>query len=184
MAGHAGTVPMDMRQDALCCASECILIIEQWAVQYKEQVLATVGTLQVVHGASNVIPGEVVCSLDVRSADIEMIRKAHLELKEQLAATCVKRKISFEWNIVQETAPVICDPSLSALLERSILPAEPVKLVSGAGHDAVAIAAIAPVCMLFVRCFKGISHHPEEDVEAADIEAALEVARSFILQLI
>lgn len=184
MAGHAGTVPMDMRQDALCCASECILIIEQWAVQYKEQVLATVGTLQVVHGASNVIPGEVLCSLDVRSADIEMIRKAHLELKEQLAAICVKRKISFEWNIVQETAPVICDPSLRALLEKSILPAEPVKLVSGAGHDAVAIAAIAPVCMLFVRCFKGISHHPEEDVEAADIEAALEVARSFILQLI
>lgn len=184
MAGHAGTVPMDMRQDALCCASECILIIEQWAVQNKEKALATVGTLQVVHGASNVIPGEVVCSLDLRSADIEMIRKAHHEMAEQMTAICAKRKISFEWNIVQETAPVICDPSLSALLERSILSAEPVKLVSGAGHDAVAVSAIAPVCMLFVRCFKGISHHPQENVEAADIEAALEVARSFILQLI
>ncbi|WP_440135313.1 M20 family metallo-hydrolase [Chitinophaga sancti] len=184
MAGHAGTVPMEMRQDALCCASECILIIEQWAVQHRDQVLATVGTLQVVHGASNVIPGEVVCSLDLRSADPDMLRKTHVELAAQLADVCEKRKISFEWNIVQETAPVICDPELSTLLERSIPAAERVKLVSGAGHDAVAVSAIAPVCMLFVRCFKGISHHPQEDVEVADIEVVLEVARSFILQLI
>ncbi|SFW86913.1 M20 family metallo-hydrolase [Chitinophaga sancti] len=184
MAGHAGTVPMEMRQDALCCASECILIIEQWAVQHRDQVLATVGTLQVVHGASNVIPGEVVCSLDLRSADPDMLRKTHVELAAQLADVCEKRKISFEWHVVQETAPVICDPELSTLLERSIPAAERVKLVSGAGHDAVAVSAIAPVCMLFVRCFKGISHHPQEDVEAADIEVALEVARSFILQLI
>ncbi|RFM29319.1 M20 family metallo-hydrolase [Chitinophaga silvisoli] len=184
MAGHAGTVPMDMRQDALCCASECILIIEQWALQHCDRVVATVGTLQVVHGASNVIPGEVLCSLDLRSADIDMIREAHVELLAQLNAVCVKRKISFEWHVVQETAPVICDRELSGLLEKSIPSAEIVKLVSGAGHDAVAVSAIAPVCMLFVRCFKGISHHPLEDVEAADIEVALQVARTFIQQLI
>lgn len=184
MSGHAGTVPMDMRQDALCCASECILIIEQWALQHRDQVVATVGTLQVVHGASNVIPGEVMCSLDLRSADMDMIRKAHVELLAQLDAVCQKRKISFEWHIVQETAPVVCDPELSGVLEKSIPSTEIVKLVSGAGHDAVAVSAIAPVCMLFVRCFKGISHHPLEDVEAADIEAALQVARTFIQQLI
>lgn len=186
MAGHAGTVPMEMRQDALCCAAECILTIEQWALQHKELVVATVGTLQVVHSASNVIPGEVWCSLDLRSAQAAMLHQAYHELSQLLTTICVKRNISFEWQVVQETAPVHCDPALSGLLEKAIQSThiEIVKLVSGAGHDAVAISAVAPVCMLFVRCFKGISHHPLEDVEAADIEASLKIAQAFILQLI
>ncbi|WPV66975.1 allantoate amidohydrolase [Chitinophaga sp. LS1] len=186
MAGHAGTVPMAMRQDALCCAAECIVMIEQWAMHHREKVVATVGTLQVVHGASNVIPGEVVCSLDVRSADPEMIKVSHSELLQMLGTICGKRNISFEWNIVQETLPVTCDAELSGLLEHAIQSThmEIVKLVSGAGHDAVAVASVAPVCMLFVRCFKGISHHPLEDVEPKDIEAALQVAHAFIQQLI
>lgn len=186
MAGHAGTVPMDMRQDALCCAAECMVMIEQWALLHTNKVVATVGTLQVVHGASNVIPGEVVCSLDVRSADAGMIAIAHQELLQILVAVCEKRNIGFEWNIVQETAPVNCDSHLSAALEKAIQSTnmKVVKLVSGAGHDAVAVAAIAPVCMLFIRCCKGISHHPLEDVEPDDIEACLQVAHAFIQQLI
>ncbi|WP_343670599.1 M20 family metallo-hydrolase [Chitinophaga sp.] len=181
MAGHAGTVPMTMRQDALCCAAECIVMVEQWAMQHRDKVVATVGTLQVVHGASNVIPGEVVCSLDVRGEHIDTTELSHL-----LTAICEKRNISFEWNIVQETRPVKCNEELTGVLENAIQSTgiEIVKLVSGAGHDAVAVSAIAPVCMLFVRCFKGISHHPLEDVEPADIEASLQVAHAFIQQLI
>lgn len=186
MAGHAGTVPMEMRQDALCCAAACIVAIEQWALRHKDQVVATVGTLQVVHGASNVIPGEVSCSLDIRSADAVVLKQAYRELSQLLTNICVKRNISFEWHPVQETAPVQCDPLLSGLLEKAIQSTHTaiVKLVSGAGHDAVAISTVAPVCMLFVRCFKGISHHPLEDVEPDDIAAALQIARTFILQLI
>lgn len=186
MAGHAGTVPMEMRQDALCCAAACIVAIEQWALQHREHVVATVGTLQVVHGASNVIPGEVSCSLDLRSADSAMLKQGYQELSQLLSAICTNRNIRLEWHPVQETAPVHCDPLLSGLLEKAIQSThiETVKLVSGAGHDAVAISTVAPVCMLFVRCFKGISHHPLEDVEADDIEAALQIARNFILQLI
>lgn len=185
MAGHAGTVPMEMRQDALCCAAECVLMIEQWALQHREQVLATVGTLQVVHGASNVIPGEVVCSLDLRSGHATMLQHGQQALYGIIAGICDKRNIHFEWNIVQETAPVNCDPALSLQLEQAITDnnIELIKLVSGAGHDAVAISRVAPVCMLFVRCFKGISHHPLENVEATDIAATLAVADTFIHQL-
>jgi allantoate deiminase len=185
MAGHAGTVPMEMRQDALCCAAECVLLIEQWALQHRDQVLATVGTIQVVHAASNVIPGEVECSLDLRSSHADMLQHSQQALFQAIAAICDKRKIGFAWNIIQETAPVHCDPALSLLLEQAIIQhdIELIKLVSGAGHDAVAISKAAPVCMLFVRCYKGISHHPLEDVEATDIAAALAVANTFIHQL-
>jgi len=80
---------------------------------------------------------------------------------------------------------VICDAEMNALLGRAIGAAgyEVLELVSGAGHDAVPIAAVAPVCMLFVRCYKGISHNPQEHVETEDLPAAIAVADNFIHQL-
>jgi acetylornithine deacetylase/succinyl-diaminopimelate desuccinylase-like protein len=107
-------------------------------------------------------------------------------LQRTTAAICSRRNITFDWTAVQETSPVTCDPALSAILARSVKKAgyEPLELVSGAGHDAVAIAAVAPVCMLFVRCYKGISHNPLENVELKDIAAALQVADNFLQQMI
>ncbi|MEJ7769661.1 MAG: M20/M25/M40 family metallo-hydrolase, partial [Chitinophagaceae bacterium] len=84
------------------------------------------------------------------------------------------------------TAHVACDQSMTQLLSSCISNAgyESIALVSGAGHDAVPMSSIAPVCMLFVRCFKGISHHPLEHADAEDISAALEIASNFINELI
>ena len=181
MAGHAGTVPMAMRQDALCCAAEFILAVEKFALS-QQQLVATVGKLQVQGGASNVIPGQVVCSLDVRSADAAVLASGYKSLQDVCAKLCQQRGIAFQWNAIQASAPVQCSPALQSLLENAVansgLPV--VQLVSGAGHDAVPISQVAPVSMLFVRCYKGISHHPLENVELPDVAAAVQVADSFL----
>ena len=182
MAGHAGTVPMNMRQDALCAAAEFVLIAEQFAQAHGQGLVATVGKLAIGHAASNVIPGEITCSLDLRSPDALQLADAYQALKTYTEALALQRNVGLSWNLIQETAPVTSDVGLNRLLMQAIAGAghQLLPLVSGAGHDAVPISAVAPVTMLFVRCFKGISHNPLEDVELADLAAALEVADGFL----
>lgn len=185
-AGHAGTVPMQMRNDALCAAAEFILEVERFAGSHMQQVLATVGTLHIAHAASNVIPGEVSCTLDLRSANQAVLTSCFTYLGQLGEAICQRRKISFLWEPVQETNPVKADANLNRLLAQSVQQAgyDVINLISGAGHDAVAVAPVSPVTMLFVRCFKGISHNPLENVELNDIAAAVEVSANFIQSLI
>lgn len=186
MAGHAGTVPMDMRSDALCCAAAFVLETEKYGLLQKDQIVTTVGKLKIVNAASNVIPGEVVCTLDVRSANAVVLDKVCEKLESGCNSICYKRNIEVDWQLVQQTPPVSCDAELSSLLRKSITEAgvEVVTLVSGAGHDAVPVSEVAPVSMLFVRCFKGISHNPLENVEVEDLAASLQVSDVFIQNLI
>jgi hydantoinase/carbamoylase family amidase len=185
-AGHAGTVPMHMRNDALCAAAEFILEIERFAASHLHPVVATVGTLQITHAASNVIPGEVQCTLDLRSANQQVLNSCYTYMEQLGSAICQQRHIEFLWEQVQESPPVTCNTAMNYLLGQSVQQSgyEVIKLVSGAGHDAVAIAPVAPVAMLFVRCYKGISHNPLENVELKDLAAAVEVSAAFIHSLI
>ncbi len=185
IAGHAGTVPMNRRHDALACASEFVLAVEQLA-QLNDQLVATVGKLEVIHAAGNVIPGKVICSLDMRSADIINLLVSVQILRNCAEQICSERRLSFAWNKILQTKPVACDAALSKILENAIAQtgSEVVSLVSGAGHDAVPISEVAPVSMLFIRCFEGISHHPLENAALKDIAAAVEVADHFLQQLI
>ncbi|MBN8825593.1 MULTISPECIES: allantoate amidohydrolase [unclassified Spirosoma] len=185
MAGHAGTVPMQMRQDALCAASEFVLYVEQLAGN-QSNLVATVGTLIVANAASNVIPGEVICSLDIRSNDEVILTKAYQLLQDASSQLGRARSVSVEWKLIQETASVACDARLTNLLATAIAESgyDVVRLVSGAGHDGVPISQVAPIAMLFVRCFEGISHNPLEQVELTDLAAALEVADQFMKKLI
>ena len=180
-AGHAGTVPMYMRHDALCCAAECVTEIEDFAISNAGKIVATVGRLDIPNAASNVIPGQVNCTLDIRSIDEKELAAAWLLLRNRLDGICRRRNTLFDSNIVQETAPVACDTGMRSILGASIRSAgyEIVELVSGAGHDVVPMSEVCPVCMLFVRCYKGISHHPLENVELKDITAAIKVADHF-----
>lgn len=176
MAGHAGTVPMDMRQDALCSAAEFIIETEKFAIVNKA-IVATVGTLGISNAASNVIPGQVVCSLDLRSHDEAALTSAYQAIQASCMAIANKRNIGVAWKLIQETKPVTCDEKLQDNLQQAIVQAgyEVIQLVSGAGHDAVPISQVSPVAMLFVRCYKGISHNPLEDAELKDIAAAIKV---------
>ncbi len=186
MAGHAGTVPMDMRTDALCCAADFILETEKFAHKHKDKIVATVGKLNIPNSASNVIPGEVICTIDLRSADEEQLSSAYQTLQNICKKITEKRKMNFDWNLIQGTKPVACNEELNKTLAEAITASgyEVVKLVSGAGHDAVAISEVTPVSMMFVRCFKGISHNPLENVEIKDIAAAIKVSDNFIQNLI
>ena len=182
MAGHAGTVPMAMRQDALCAAAEFVLIAEQFALTHGQGLVATVGKLSLSNAASNVIPGEVTCSLDLRSPAADQLAAAYEALKSYTEAIASQRHVALNWTLIQQTAPVDCDLGLNDMLAEAIADAghEVVALVSGAGHDAVPISAVAPATMMFIRCYKGISHNPLENVELADLAAALEVADRFL----
>jgi allantoate deiminase len=178
-AGHAGTTPMGMRRDALCGAAEIVLASEQCGVT------ATVGQLTVDPGASNVIPGRALLSLDVRHARDHRRLRAVERLHAQASAIARRRGLHLVWARVQETAAVRCDPHLTRLIASSVrrqgLPV--VRLVSGAGHDAAALASMCPVAMLFVRCRGGVSHHPAESVHRSDVATAIAVLADVIERL-
>ena len=184
LAGHAGTVPMNMRQDALCAAAEFVLAVERFA-RVNTRLVATVGTLTVAQAASNVIPGKVTCSLDVRSNDAASLERAYGILQEMAQDIGRERGVTVNWQLIQTSDPVHCDPTLTALLAQAIDDSgfDIISLVSGAGHDGVPISRVAPIAMLFVRCFKGISHNPLEQVEVNDIAATLRVADVFMDKL-
>ena len=186
MAGHAGTVPMPRRQDALAAVAEFVLAAEAFALSHGQGLVATVGQLRIPHSASNVIPGQVVHSLDLRSPDADQLASAYAALQAEAEALAARRGVELHWQLVQYTAPVPCDASLNALLAEAIAANghEVVRLVSGAGHDAVPISAVAPATMAFIRCYKGISHNPLENVEAPDVAAALAVAERFLATVI
>ncbi|MEI9809278.1 MAG: allantoate amidohydrolase [Bacteroidota bacterium] len=185
-AGHAGTVPMDMRKDALACAAEFVTEAEKFAKEHKDNLVATVGKLHIINSASNVIPGEVIASFDLRSADEAMLSASYNGIKKITEDICKKRNIVLEWNLIQQTKPVSCDKEMNELLAEAIKESgyEVIELVSGAGHDAVPVSEVSPVAMLFVKCFKGISHNPAEDVALKDMAAAIKVSDNFIQQLV
>jgi allantoate deiminase len=180
-AGHAGTVPMALRRDALCGAAEFVGAVEAVAREH-EGAVATVGQLEVKDGASNVIPGQVILSLDVRHA-VDSVREAiAARLRERAGAIADARALALDWVPVQETPAVACSTGLAALVAQAVEASghRVVRLPSGAGHDAVMLAAIAPVAMLFVRCAGGVSHNPGESVTVQDVAAAIDASTRFL----
>lgn len=183
-AGHAGTVPMSLRRDALCAAAEFILAVETLA-RSQPGLVATVGQITAQPGASNVIPGMVMLSLDVRHQDDAVREQACRQLQEQASKIGTARQVSPNWQLLQVSRTVPCAPQLTALLAQSI---ETIKypvhaLPSGAGHDAMAMSDLTAIAMLFVRCKGGISHNPAESVTLEDVAAAIEVMEQFLTLL-
>jgi allantoate deiminase len=180
-AGHAGTVPMEGRRDALCAAAEFVLAVEETA-RSEPGMVATVGRITAHPGAGNVIPGEVSLSLDLRHGDDRVREYAVESLRETAGEIAAGRGVEHRWQVSEESGAVHTDPGLTAVLARAVeeLGYRAERLPSGAGHDAAKLAEIAPTAMLFVRCEKGISHNPAESVEQEDVSAAIEVTSRFL----
>ena len=180
-AGHAGTVPMGLRRDALCAAAEFVSAVEAVARDH-DGAVATVGELEVQDGASNVIPGRVVLSLDVRHGADSLRESVGAQLFERADAIAGARALVLEWDVVQETRAVDCSRELTELVAEAVAASghPVVRLASGAGHDAVALSTIAPIAMLFVRCAGGVSHNPAESVTTEDVAAAIDVTTKFL----
>lgn len=180
-AGHAGTVPMESRRDALCAAAELVLEVER-AAKAESGSVGTVGQIAALPGAGNVVPGEAQLSLDIRHPENEVRIRLHDHLKTKTSEIAAVRGCGHEWQLRQETPAVPVDRDLSALLATAVEETGVTahRLCSGAGHDAAQMAALAPVAMLFVRCKDGISHNPEESVTHEDVDAAIELMGSFL----
>jgi allantoate deiminase len=183
-AGHAGTVPMSLRHDALCAAAEFVLSVETLARSIPGAV-ATVGQALVEPGASNVIPGKVTLSLDVRHHENEVRAFVSDQLEEIAREICNTREVSLDWQLLQEHKTVPCAPGLTKLMEQAIVELNYplLSLPSGAGHDGVSLSKLTDIAMLFVRCRGGISHNPAESVTVEDVDVALKVLEQFVILL-
>jgi allantoate deiminase len=180
-AGHAGTVPMRLRRDALAGAAECVLAVER-IVRGHAELVGTVGRIEARPGAINVIPGEVFFTIDVRAPQDALRQHAVAAIRSQLQQVAANRGLDCEIETLQEFGSTTCESGLIEQMERAVeRQGFPVRrLPSGAGHDGMALAAIAGICMLFVRCQGGISHSPLEAITEADAAAGARVLFDFI----
>ncbi len=183
-ADHAGTTPMPLRRDALAGAAECILSAESLARDHPPAVI-TVGRISVQPGASNTVPAQADFTVDLRHPEDEARHALRIELQERFLTIADTRALALDWRLVQDSAATPCSPQLTAplLAATQALTGQAHTLVSGAGHDGVALAAAMPVGMLFLRCRDGLSHHPGEFASPEDIEIGIEILANFLTRL-
>jgi len=184
-AGHAGGTPFDRRRDALVGASELVIEVER--ISKERGVIGTVGRLQAFPGGVNVIPGLVEFSLDLR-AEFDDDRDESIRLITEAAhEICERRGLSYHATEIYRADAVRCDLGLQDAIAagiRSTGDADPLAFWSRAGHDGMAVVAVTPIAMLFLRCKGGISHHPDEAVKKADVAAALNAYEAAVRELV
>jgi allantoate deiminase len=181
VAGHAGTVPMPMRKDALAAAAEMLLAIEARAGS-QSNLVATAGKIEVPGSAANTIPGRVRFTLDIRSpSDQERINAVN-DIKKAIAAIAQRRGVNAQLAVGHEVSAAVCDQRLSDHLAKAVeaMGIKPRHLPSGAGHDAMAFDKVIPFAMLFVRCRAGVSHNPAEFASPDDIDVAARTLSAFL----
>jgi allantoate deiminase/N-carbamoyl-L-amino-acid hydrolase len=187
LAGHAGTVPMHLRRDAAAAAAEFVLAVEKRCREVPGLV-GTVGRLEVPGGAINVIPGRCELSVDIRSDDDTVRDAAFADVVTQAESIAARRNVEIQIRKVLEIGRVPCAQQMQQRWADSIRRAAGVpdvrRLPSGAGHDAMVMAAITDIGMLFVRCGNGgISHHPAETLDENDADLAARVFMDFLSNL-
>jgi len=182
-AAHAGTTPVNLRRDALACAAEVVAEVERHC-RATEGLMGNVGAFSVTPNAVNVVPARVELSLELRAGDERLRRRAAAAVTARIRRIAENRGIEATLQQTYAQAAVQCDAALSDALHKAVkasnFPAH--RLVSGATHDASAMAAAFPVAMLFVRCLDGVSHHHAESITAADAGAAAAVLMEFLMR--
>lgn len=177
LAGHAGTVPMALRRDALAGAAECIGAVEEFCRTDRSGVVGTVGYIHAVPGATNVIPGQASFTIDMRAPSDMHRKRAVSDVVRRIEAIAKQRRLALQIDMTHENRTVPCAPwlrdQISAAIEGEGY--RVFELPSGAGHDGMAMIDIADVGMIFVRCRGGVSHHPDEHVDLADADAGARV---------
>ncbi|MCW0233860.1 MAG: allantoate amidohydrolase [Ferrovibrio sp.] len=181
LAGHAGTVPMGQRQDALVAAAEIVQYIEKRCTG-TPTLVGTVGMLEALPGAMNVIPGKAVFSIDVRAGEDDLRDLAADDILKQIRVVCAGRKLEAKITELYNSTATPCHPALMDAAEAAIKAqgVPTMRLPSGAGHDAATLAPLCPITMIFMRCTRGISHNPLEAVLPEDVELATGALLHFI----
>ncbi|HHW55761.1 MAG: Zn-dependent hydrolase [bacterium] len=184
-ADHAGTTPMNMRRDALVAASRVITAIDGIAREAGENTVGTVGSIQVKPGSNNVVPAEVRFSIDLRDGDNEVIERATAKIKQVLAEVCEAANLTYTWEEALSVPPVATEAKIIDIVaeaaQRKNISFR--MMPSGAGHDAMVMARLAPVGLLFVPSRDGKSHCPEEWTDYEDIALGAELYLDAVLAL-
>ena len=180
-AGHAGATPMRLRRDALTAAAEMALASEARA-RAEADLVATVGRFDVWPDATNVIPGHVQFSIDLRSPDDHRRAAAHDDLEDRIAAIAATRGVKVAVGRTHDADAFACDPGIIAGLKKAVeaVGVKPRLLPSGAGHDTMAVGKLCPAGMLFVRCKGGVSHNPLESITLEDCALGLKALTRFV----
>ncbi len=177
MAGHAGTVQMPLRRDALAGAAECIVEIEEFCRTDQSGLVGTVGYIHAMPGATNVIPGQVSFTIDIRAPTDAHRKLAVADIVRRIENIARRRTLKLQLDVTHENRTVPCAPWLKGQVSEAIAGEgyRVFELPSGAGHDGMAMIDVADIAMVFVRCRGGISHHPDEHVDKADVDAGARV---------
>lgn len=184
-SGHAGTTPMANRKDALIAASQFILAINRIVKKIGEGTVGTVGELSLLPNASNVIPGYVELSVDIRSTNEENIQKAYIGMLEEIKAIEEENNLEVELIKSLYIPPVDMSEEIINITEviAEKLGHSYMRMNSGAGHDAMVMAKIAPTSLIFVPSKNGLSHHPEEWTDYEDLNKGIELMLNTVLEL-
>jgi allantoate deiminase len=185
MAGHAGSVPMGIRQDALVGAAETILALRHIATQIPgAPTVGTVGTINVFPASRNIIPEEVSFTVDLRDIDLERRDRYEAQLRTQIETICSKHHLTYtiteDWN----SEPRYCAEWLKEIIQHQCtsLNLYAPELMSGPFHDAMALSYVTDYAMIFVRCKDGISHNPLEFASYEDLALGAEVLYGTVLE--
>ena len=183
-AAHAGTTPMDLRRDAFAGAAEIALAVESYCRE-TEGLVGIVASVSVLPNVPNAIPGKVTFSVELRASEDSIREDAAAAISEKIEAVSARRELNYNLTKTYAQKAVPCDPWLRGALARSLVQSgfRPHRLMSGATHDASAMADLCPVAMLFTRCRDGLSHHPDEAITAEDAQASAECLASFLQML-
>lgn len=185
LADHSGATPMGMRRDALVTAAKLILAVNEIATQEKEDgTVGTVGVVEVEPGSINVVPGAVTLWVDVRGVRQDSVARTLAELRRRADAFAAADGVSVTWEMLTADTPVALDAELAQQSEAICreLGYSFLHMNSGAGHDAMHMAKIAPTTMLFIPCRGGVSHNPAEFAKSEDIGRGIEVLAQILLR--
>lgn len=183
---HAGGTSMQDRHDAFMAACEMALVAEKLGQESSsEYTTVTVGKVNVVPNAVNVIPGKVVFSIDIRDAEYQSKNQLTARLRQEVTAIAEKRGVSVSISEVNNDVPMPCDEKIQTIIERNCqaLQLPYMHTISGAFHDSMLVGEFAPVAMIFVPSHGGISHSPEEWTDFSEIAAGTDVLVKTLVEL-
>ena len=184
-ANHAGTTPMNQRQDALLAAAKFIETVNRVVTSIPGRQVGTVGRIQASPGAPNVIPGKVILSLELRDLEAAKITMLYQKIRTEADQIAQASRVKFDFKEINVNIPAPTDPRIRSLIDQSAkdLGLTTRQMPSGAGHDAQDMTRLAPVGMIFIPSIGGISHSPKEFSKPSDIENGANVLLQSLLKL-
>ena len=182
---HAGTTPMDVRQDALVASSRMISAIRDLALEFSPHAVTTIGALSVSPNSRNTIVGQVAFTIDIRHPDNDTVSEIADRIEKRCASIADEEKVSADLDLiwVKPKAEFATECINAVQSSAELLNYSHQQIVSGAGHDACQVCEIVPTGMIFVPCANGLSHNEEESAEPEDLEAGCNVLLHAALQL-